>query len=365
MYVWSVSYLSSQPFSHGVTHLIGEGHIPGGKDSYDVVVLKRFILLLGLVGLSVLGAGMVKAEDEGQSFDFNRAFKFDANCRWAVGIWVNGTVRKDWYVADFPNEPITLDYGAYLFYDGAKWDSEYDSAWSSALENFEATNGRRPTKYENVALMEELELAKSQEKFELGGCDVVGNPDFDWDSFTGIKRLIVTKLKTGEVVRQLVLFDIDGNGTYELTKDTYSQIRTKVGASRVSPYLVRMKWKSPNGWLVGQVKICSNCNRDLLDNVPPIVGSAKISGVSKKEMVPAALQRLVTLTASDPPDAFGSQAGSGVRKIQLGSGVKEVTKTSAVYTFSRSINTSLPNKLWVRVRDAAGNWSRWKMVKGS
>ncbi len=327
--------------------------------------MKRFILLLGLVGLSVLDAGMVKAKDVGQSFDFNRAFKFDTNCRYAVAIWVNGTASKDWYVADFPNEPITLDYGAYLFYDFPKWDSHMSSALDSEMENFKSINGREMTKEEHMNMLKRINEGISLDKFQLGGCDVVGNPDFDWGGFEGIRSLIVPKSITGEVPCGTVLFDIDGNGTYELTKDTYSMIRTKVGASRVSPYSVRMKWKSPNGWIVGQVKICSNCNRDLLDNVPPIVDSAKISGVSKKDVLPDASQRLVTLTASDPPDAFGSKAGSGVQKIQLGSGVNKVTKTSAVYTFSRSINTSLPNKLWVRVRDAAGNWSIWKMAKGS
>ena len=326
-------------------------------------MLKKFILLLGLIGLLVFDAGTVNAKDEGQSFDFNRAYKFDVNCKWAVAIWVNGTVEKDWYVADFPNEPITLDYGAYLFYDYKKREPFINL--NLVLEDFRIANGREPTKEEWLTLRNRIDVDNPAEKFELGGCDVVGNPDFDWGGFEGIKSLIVPKLKTGEVSRQTVLFDIDGNGKYELTKDTYSMIRTKVGASRTRPYLVRMKWKSPNGWLVGQVKICSNCNRDLLDNVPPIVGSANISGVSKKDAVAAASQRLVALTASDPPDTFGSRAGSGVQKIQLGSGANEVTKTSAVYTFSRSINTSLPNKLWVRVRDAAGNWSIWKTVKGS
>ena len=326
-------------------------------------MLKKFILLLGLIGLLVFDAGTVNAKDEGQSFDFNRAYKFDVNCKWAVAIWVNGTVEKDWYVADFPNEPITLDYGAYLFYDYKK--REPDINLNLVFEDFRIANGREPTKEEWLTLRNRIDVDNPAEKFELGGCDVVGNPDFDWGGFEGIKSLIVPKGSKTDVGPQTVLFDIDGNGTYELTKDTYSMIRTKVGASRVSPYLIRMKWKSPNGWLVGQVKICSNCNRDLLDNVPPIVGSANISGVSKKDAVAAASQRLVALTASDPPDTFGSRAGSGVQKIQLGSGANEVTKTSAVYTFSRSINTSLPNKLWVRVRDAAGNWSIWKTVKGS
>ena len=307
----------------------------------------------------------VRAQDAGQSFDFNRALKFDETCKYAVGIAVNGTVAKDWYVADFPNEPITLDYGAYFFYDNAKWEPYAESAWSSTLKNFETTNGRSPTKLEHSILRDEFELTKYQEKFELGGCDVVGNPDFDWGGFEGIKSLIVSKLKTGEVPRQTVLFDIDGNGKYELTKDTYSMIRTKVGASRTRPYLVRMKWKSPNGWLVGQVKICSNCNRELLDNVSPLVTSAKISEVAKGGVRAMSAKRIVNLTAMDPLDEFGTSAGSGLKKIQIGSGLKRVTKKSQISVFARSVRTSMPNKLWIRVQDAAENWSKWKLVKGS
>ena len=35
VYVWSVSYPSSQPHSYGVTYLIGDGPISGGQDKVD------------------------------------------------------------------------------------------------------------------------------------------------------------------------------------------------------------------------------------------------------------------------------------------------------------------------------------------
>jgi hypothetical protein len=91
----------------------------------------------------------------------------------------------------------------------------------------------------------------------------------------------------------------------------------------------------------------------ILDQTDPSVISAAISGSSAVGAAAAKRSYKIRLRASDRT--------SGVARAQLAT---TKTKPLAPTTFrSRLSATSVSRPRWVRVRDHAGNWSRWRAIR--